>query len=721
MALLHYIDNEPASGEWTSKVEAGGSTITRSTDAAWPERGSYGLRCTIVGSDRAYAIKASIGHTIPAGSSVYLGLWLRVTAFHASGGMIPMQCLVNGTSSGWIYIYSDGRIRGALSTAAGNQYPYTSYYIGANLWNYIVLRVKRSSADGVADGGIAIYVNGVAVLESFTYDTFDENAELERVFVGGVSDKDGYSSDSDEIKIAADEYPQPYIAEPADEYPCAERTVVLFRQGNSDSREFADYCVSELGVPRGMLCPLPNATGDEALADYATFQTEVEADLAAWLALNTDAGTNCSCFLIGYGVPGCFTSGGVAHSAASRLMNYGTAFSSQTANPAYNPDTVARLTKTDLAGKYLCTRIDADSLAHAEAILDAGLAVAALLALPDTDTLWSDDATYRASLPCQKLRIVTSALPGGSVYTHDAMIWGGDAGDPTFSSPAGSRACCQNDLASAAMTLRANTCYCGEALIDGGYAAALGSSETADTFDAESFYEMLRIGGTLAEAFAVAIRHLDYTAVGAGDPLMTVAFQKDGHNLYRGTGDITNVDFEDPVAYLRTDGAPALLVGLGHVASKRYTYVVRPVRGGSELVTPDLSCRAEFETDGAGDWLGDRPARVDFVDAGVIDSGKIRLRWGYTTPYGKSEPADFGVYHAGSPHISPSSPQTAVSYAKDGGYAIDLGLADGETYWLAVTARSATGVESHLSEVIGPFVAKAAAPAAPDAYVGTTF
>ena len=68
MTLLHYIDNEvPWSGdygEWDSRTQAGGSTITRTAGAAWPERGDYGLdieKNTIHGSDSVDTAEIEIG------------------------------------------------------------------------------------------------------------------------------------------------------------------------------------------------------------------------------------------------------------------------------------------------------------------------------------------------------------------------------------------------------------------------------------------------------------------------------------------------------------------------------------------------------------------------------------------------------------------------------------------------------------------------------------
>ena len=192
-----------------------------------------------------------------------------------------------------------------------------------------------------------------------------------------------------------------------------------------------------------------------------------------------------------------------------------------------------------------------------------------------------------------------------------------------------------------------------------------------------------------------------------------------GYRIYRGVGGIGNVDLAAPVESVSGAASSAQLVGKGHEPSTRYTYVVRPVR--NDLESPDVSCLAELGTDPAGDWPGSRPAPVEILETEVLDAGKVRLRWAQRTRPGWPQPHDFGIYYADSPDITAGSPDATESYTKDKVYEKTLSLTGGNTYWFAITARSGTGVESHLSDVVGPVVADAAAPAAPDVYVEATF
>ncbi len=194
--------------------------------------------------------------------------------------------------------------------------------------------------------------------------------------------------------------------------------------------------------------------------------------------------------------------------------------------------------------------------------------------------------------------------------------------------------------------------------------------------------------------------------------------------LYRGTGGISSVDFSTAVGSVSGAASGKIFTGLGHESSTRYTYVLRPVRilsDDSELITPDLSCRVEFETDGSGDWLGNRLGGAEGLSAEIISGGAIRLRWRYRTPYGGDAPNDFGIYYSTSPDITPGSPQTTESYTADGAYSKDISLSDGVAYYFAITARDSTPVESHISEIIGPFIADDTAPDAPTLITDTTF
>lgn len=194
-----------------------------------------------------------------------------------------------------------------------------------------------------------------------------------------------------------------------------------------------------------------------------------------------------------------------------------------------------------------------------------------------------------------------------------------------------------------------------------------------------------------------------------------------GHRVYRGIGGLSEVDFDEPVGFAQADSTSISLAGLGHGLATRYTYAVRPVCGNGWLETPDHSCTTEFETDASGEAMGQRPGAVEWLDAVVGPGGEIRLVWRWRRPYGGLEPADFCLYCATGPDIVQGSPQATETYVAEGEYSHTFCLTDGQSYYFAVAARTAGAVESHLSSVIGPYLADATAPGAPSVVVSTTF
>ena len=637
MSIIHYIDNEvPGFGEWDAIVQSGASTIARTSGAAFPERGSYGIHLTANPSDAVY-LQKDFSRSIAPGEWISCGFWLKVVSlpyaeqgifyWRSSTSMWPYyRSWMRISSSGKVVILSYDDNEDVSSAEAG-------FSLNLDRWYYIVNRTRRATSPTATDGEIRLYIDGALAASITNHDLYYDFAEVKGIRVGALwKIRDGIV-DYDEFKIAP-EYPEPFIPTPRDEYPSSRRTVVLFRQGDSDSRQFADYCVEKLGIPRANLCPLPNASSNETLADYAAFQAEVENDLSDWLDRNPTVKSNCMCFLIGFGVPGYFYHNGLKHSATSRLMNFGAAFSSKSSNPLYNPDTVERLTKSALGGKYLSVRIDADTLQNAKAIVDRSLSISALSELPSSDVLFCDDNDYCTSLACQHLRINTSG--DHEIAQNDAFYFGFY---PYFWDIAGTRAAIVDGSVNSANTMRAIS-KIFNAIVNHSYAGGVGCADDAETFDAESFFEMLRIGGTLAEAFAVAIAHLDYIAVAIGNPLMTVAFRKNGYNIYRGVGGVEHINWDNPVAYLRAE-QQVITFKEDLIPHQQYVYAVRAV-SPSGVIECNTNVITYVEIDEQGNLSPLPLAKPINLDVATTESG-IFVAFSYYTPIGFANPDKFEI------------------------------------------------------------------------------
>jgi len=645
MTLLLYIDNEVPwdapnhYGEWDAAVEEGSSSIVRCADASWPDRGQWGLRCRTVLDQRAYVEKTSIGHSIESGESVFVAFWLNVLAPPASYNTIILRTrnAANGASCG-LYLYSTGRLRlRAYDDGGVNQWTDLSDNVSAAGWVFVQIELRRHPSAGYGK----LWVAGSLVGQTATVDNSDLLADLDVVAAGcRWFARDGLDIYLDEFR-AAEAYVEPFVPQPEGELPCPQRTAVLYRPGDDDSRDFARYCVEKLGVPLSNMVPLPDAAGDETLPDYATFEQQVEDAVEGYLALNPTVASNCSCFLLGYGVPGYFMHAGVKHSAVSRLMRFGQAFAPGTDNPLYAPSSVERLTAGMLqsAGVRLAVRIDAPTLSEAKALVDRSLAVKDMAALVDADKLYTDETDFLGSLSCQKLRIATVEGTAGREFADDAVVFGDTQGS-TFGA-AGTRAVFVDTSGASADSLRGGGSACVSAL-QAGYAAALGSAGPPDGFDARAFFEMVRAGGTFAEACAVAVASLDFTAVAAGDPLATVPFARAGVNVYAGVGGPEDIDWTTPAAYLRADQDVAT-VSVEPVAGLSYVFGARAVSAaGVQERNTHVLAYAQVDTE--GNLLGPPLARPGNLAATVFQDGSVRLEFSHHVDEGHAAPHHFHVF-----------------------------------------------------------------------------
>ena len=191
-----------------------------------------------------------------------------------------------------------------------------------------------------------------------------------------------------------------------------------------------------------------------------------------------------------------------------------------------------------------------------------------------------------------------------------------------------------------------------------------------------------------------------------------------GYNVYRGVGGIEDIDWSTPVDTLASGETTPSLVGLGHLASTRYTYAIRPFIDSIE--TPNRTCIVEFVTDASTEWLGNRPDPPERVTVEALSGAQIKVSWSYRT--GLVAAAQFGVYHSTSAPITLGSPDATVAFKRDGLYSQTFTLADGVTYYAVVTAQTTAGaIESRSSNTAGPVVGDSTVPSTPTAYVDSVW
>jgi len=589
MSLLQYIDAEvPAFGELASYADSGSSSITQSSEAAWPDRGAVGFDCNFVAGSYAYMKTNALPQY--GNGDLYIQFWVYPVSFSGNDDDYTILFWPDGASRLKIMFRKvDGELNLWTVMPGANHYEPCR----TERWHCFTIHYHLT---GGADTYRKVYHDGFLVYSSGN--VADPGGDFTQIRVGNWYSGSALTARFylDEIKIATS-MPEPYVPPPADERPCPRRSVVLVNGNyNAFAAVFGEWIArSEVGIsiPYSNICYLPNASSNETLGDYATFQAEVENDLSEFLANRPSVAENCTCFILGPGVPGYFTAGGKKISAVSRMMNYPNAFSLLTDNPLYlptgqaglptgqagAPTSVSRLTKTALraAGVYLCTRIDepVDCDGQSGRLLFAAKALSALSEIPDEDYLLWDGAGYPyvKSVACQKLRIKTTSGMGPVVafYIH---------GNPTSPQEldSGTRAAyleIVNGATPGGETMRASDRVYDKLYVDH-FASGIGFCDEADGFDLAAFFEMLRIGGTFAEACAVAIEHVDYTALFAGLATWTIRFQLGGYNLYYGYGSPDAIDYDTPVWFGRADAQVASF-SQALIPDQKYVFALRSV------------------------------------------------------------------------------------------------------------------------------------------------
>lgn len=363
--------------------------------------------------------------------------------------------------------------------------------------------------------------------------------------------------------------------------------------------------------------PLVNRVGislapDEVVSE-AAFDTLVAAIDSHLVANGLEDGITT--ILCGYGVPGgVLRPDGLIDPLAARLQRMDGS-TVETTNPLHSPDprTIARPNLSNLTGDRVVARIDAPTLADAIAILDRAEAIEAAALSGNADgggaiyldpyppagsvyELRRDQMTdWAIGLDRQRLRlpIHLPSDPGGgsepqfNAIENDGFFWGWIQSTPPtdfFGASAGRRAFAVQlspDHVTAPTLRDSNDDSWASRSFAAGYAAAAGSTRVFTPTAVprvEPFFEALRLGWTLGEAWHVASPLLRSGLVLVGDPLMTVATPEAGWDLFGPFDALDDASFVSPAAMLRDDERAVLLPTTVQLAeTQRGVYVLRHV------------------------------------------------------------------------------------------------------------------------------------------------
>lgn len=436
---------------------------------------------------------------------------------------------------------------------------------------------------------------------------------VREVWLGGLLKDTGVTGDLhlDEW-VMADAYIGPVVVAPSvDHAGDPRRWLVVYNSSSADSGQWVGAYLAEHAIPFANLCGL-DLSDDEVLsiAEYL----ELRSAVTEYLSIN---GLNDQVLgiLLGYSVPGYVDIGGQLNAISALLYDVG---SVAQLNPIAIDGPPVRPDVHNLSGLKLTSRIDGAGLDDAIALIQRS-SVVRQSGLGDglQSKVWLDPYTTPGPLVDPHIESMTdwyggiermltrlpfeisaSSDPGAEVQfdaiSDDGFFWGWSVPDPPagfFAEPVGVRVfCIQLHTASATgSTLRSltPTNWVEEALAVG-YAAAVGSSRVYSVGAVplvRPFFEALRRGWTLAEAWFVSNHVLGEGLFLVGDPLMSVQMPRAGWDVHGPLERVEDIERETPRLAARDDEREIVVpVPLRPVEGQEASYVVRRVddRGRSE-------------------------------------------------------------------------------------------------------------------------------------------
>jgi len=355
--------------------------------------------------------------------------------------------------------------------------------------------------------------------------------------------------------------------------PC--RWLVVFNAADTDSVAWAEHYRLQHDVPLANLCGLDLPMGEAITASQCDDLVEAVEQFVA----DNGLADRIMGVLLGHGVPGRYTrAGGIVDPVANALQRRDGG-AGETINPLAMFGGATRPTMSNLAGDWITARIDGPTLADSVALVDRATAIASADALDSSAaTLFVDfesgggvyaalEAALRdwaSSLDRQATRLpmITSDEQPIDAVANDGFVWAFGSDEPgasMFGGPAGSRVMCVPlvDAAATGLTLRdpEDVGWARRAMA-AGYAAASATTRATSPSGlpiARSFFNALRAGWSLGEAWHVASPLLRAGCVLVGDPLMTVPLPRAGWNVYGPFASSVDVSFDQPLAMLRDD------------------------------------------------------------------------------------------------------------------------------------------------------------------------
>ncbi len=502
---------------------------------------------------------------------------LMLRANQASGGGVAfMRGLTSGAQEVFTAWFSaaDSSIRIDLPTGPS----LAAFMPPAIEWHCIELRLRAE-----AEGEASLWINGVRSDAA----SGDYSALIATTLQFGCIAKD-YSAtghlDLDEIALASGDI-GPVIVDPVSQHADdPRRWAVIYRRDLASSAEWAAAYRQSRNLPHANLIGL-DLPAEEVISE-AQFQT-LRQSVIDYLQFNHPQGAIMG-LLCGPGVPGLHVDADDELRSVPASLQRPHTSALEAANPHAGTMLAApqaRLAAGQMQNILLTARIDGPDPAACNAMMQRAATLEALPVLPQPSThLWLDPhgpntefhqsrgaemLDWSHSDQCGRLRLhlhtppeappLGAAESGFTMIDNDGFYWGWNEAWPVedFFGDPGQRIFFTSisvDAPTAGLMRTAPDDWAGAA-IEGGYAAAAGACRAVGGSALPrvgAFFDALRRGWTLAEAWLACLPVLHAGQMLMGDPLLRLRFPQAGWNVYRFT-DWPQADFDEPLSALRAD------------------------------------------------------------------------------------------------------------------------------------------------------------------------
>jgi hypothetical protein len=320
-----------------------------------------------------------------------------------------------------------------------------------------------------------------------------------------------------------------------------DNVLVVYRQGNSDSYEFARYYAAIHNITHLLAVP---CSGDEILASYSDFHTQIESHILDYVITEYSL---IKCVVLSYGVPAGFNLAGNKVSSTSRISNIFAGISEDPRNHLYNRQTFLAFSDIDAASVLICSCFDAPNLAIAKAQVDRCKSVSRtgyangkfffdkVTLNPDTaylNDLADFENTILPVLNMKTFRTVPDGVNDVPLFRllDESFVWSWKselAGYTYFQETKVARIFCFNADGLASSIRDNNSRHWPLLSISSGYACCAGTicDTSPDLFiRPKPFFESLLRGSTIGEAYIFSLPSFNSGMTLYGDPLIKVRF-----------------------------------------------------------------------------------------------------------------------------------------------------------------------------------------------------